>query len=669
MHRLRAVPFLFLCAVLAACAGGDPAAPSVAAAITSTSLSVTASSVDGRVLPGGTLPVSITLRNTTTRTWTTGGTSMVFNAGADFSATGLSLARRTSPGQDGVFTGTLRAPTTPGVYPLSWQLVDGATIVGSLETSTEVTCSDGVFCNGAERWVNGSCQTGPLPCDDGQACTADLCNEAAGTCSHTLGANCASCAARNCRPNCHGALCGDDGCGGSCGSCTGASSCVSGTCRVVTTPGTCSTPIPLLAPGEAIVGDHTINGDTSTGVNGTIPPCNTASTARDLVYTFTLTEALGVDFRMSGFDSVLSLRSGGCADSDPATRTQPNWCSDDASPPGNYGSRIATMLPPGTYFLIADGYNGQQEGPFTLTARFVRDCVPQCEGKYCGSDGCGGSCGSCGAGQACSPTTNRCVASPCTPDCRGRQCGNDGCGGTCGGCRKGDLCVEASGACRAFFACNHLRPVCRTPCSRQEFCGSDCTCHRLRDPLPDLVVDRAMLARDVSISTSSFGGASCAIVEGCVAGPGDRRLLRFSVAAVNQGQAGLTPPDAAGHPELFEFSACHGHYHYSGFASYELRNTAGVVVMRGRKQAYCMEDSYQSILGPAVACTGASTCESQGIQAGWADVYGSDLDCQWIDITGLAPGSYQLAVTLNPTRTFQEQSFDNNTTSIPVTIP
>jgi hypothetical protein len=30
-------------------------------------------------------------------------------------------------------------------------------------------------------------------------------------------------------------------------------------------------------------------------------------------------------------------------------------------------------------------------------------CVPNCTGKTCGDDGCGGSCGSCGAGQTCSP--------------------------------------------------------------------------------------------------------------------------------------------------------------------------------------------------------------------------------------------------------------------------
>ena len=207
------------------------------------------------------------------------------------------------------------------------------------------------------------------------------------------------------------------------------------------------------------------------------------------------------------------------------------------------------------------------------------------------------------------------------------------------------------------------------PCSRNEFCGSDCTCHRLRDPLPDLVVDRARLQDEIVISSASFSTRSCASVEGCVAGVGERRLLRFSVAAINQGQADLIPPDPATRPDLFEWGACHGHHHYSGFARYELRDAAGALVMRGRKQAYCMEDSYQVHRGPNVGCSPRTTCESQGIQAGWADVYGNDLDCQWIDITTVPAGTYFLAVTLNPTRTFEEVTYANNTAVVPVTIP
>ena len=669
MLRMRNRMWLAL-VVLGGCVHVEGApAKAQEAVVGSSELVITSSVIPASVKPAVAVPVSFSIKNDTAASWGTASTRLVYVGDDGFASADLALGATTKAGKVGTFSGSLAAPSRVGRFDLSWRLVSNGVTLGALRTTLEVTCSDQVFCNGAEFWVNGKCQQGPAPCDDGQACTTDSCNEAAGTCAHTLQPGCASCDLKKCVPHCNNRACGDDGCGGTCGTCPAGQACVDGACGVVTTPGTCASPIPLLAAGEALEGTHLVSGDTSTGINGTRPPCNLPSTARDLVYTFTLTEPMGIDARMTGFDSVLSLRSGGCLDDDPATHTQPNWCSDDASPPGNYGSRIATSLPAGTYFLIADGYNGQQQGPFQLSVRFVRDCVPQCDGKYCGDDGCGGTCGSCAAGQECSATTARCVASPCTPDCRGRQCGNDGCGGTCGSCDKGKLCVEEAGACRSFYVCDHLRPTCKTACSSNEFCGTDCECHRLRDPLPDLVVDRDLLARDVLIDSASFGSRSCAVYEGCVTGTGTRRLLRFSVAAVNQGQAGLTPPAPADHPELFEWGACHGHYHYSGFASYELRDLSGSVVLRGRKQAYCMEDSYQAQPGPTVACDPSSSCEAQGIQKGWADVYGNDLDCQWIDITELASGDYQLAVTLNPNRTFQEASFENNTAIVPVTVP
>lgn len=74
-------------------------------------------------------------------------------------------------------------------------------------------------------------------------------------------------------------------------------------------------------------------------------------------------------------------------------------------------------------------------------------CVPNCDGRFCGSDGCGGSCGTC-------PTTgawtcnkfSRCVK--CSETCAGKQCGLDACGGNCPNlCAAGTTCNPASGQC------------------------------------------------------------------------------------------------------------------------------------------------------------------------------------------------------------------------------
>ena len=69
-------------------------------------------------------------------------------------------------------------------------------------------------------------------------------------------------------------------------------------------------------------------------------------------------------------------------------------------------------------------------------------CVPDCSGKVCGDDGCGGVCGACAGQTVCQ--AGQCV-STCTPDCAGKACGDDGCGGSCGSCSGDEVC--SAGAC------------------------------------------------------------------------------------------------------------------------------------------------------------------------------------------------------------------------------
>jgi len=100
---------------------------------------------------------------------------------------------------------------------------------------------------------------------------------------------------------------------------------------------------------------------------------------------------------------------------------------------------------PGDWFIFS-------ESPRTITCAA---CAPNCSGKACGSDGCGGSCGACASGKTC--TNGACVSSGCTPDsCSslGRNCGSvsDGCGATinCGSCSSDKACNNGvCGSCTA----------------------------------------------------------------------------------------------------------------------------------------------------------------------------------------------------------------------------
>ena len=74
-------------------------------------------------------------------------------------------------------------------------------------------------------------------------------------------------------------------------------------------------------------------------------------------------------------------------------------------------------------------------------------CVPDCKGKSCGDDGCGGYCGHCFTLEG-NLNDGLCLADQtCTPcGCADRTCGEDLCGSPCGTCSTNYLCTEA-GAC------------------------------------------------------------------------------------------------------------------------------------------------------------------------------------------------------------------------------
>ena len=74
-------------------------------------------------------------------------------------------------------------------------------------------------------------------------------------------------------------------------------------------------------------------------------------------------------------------------------------------------------------------------------------CTPNCSGKECGSDGCGGSCGDCGLFRFCNNSGT--CETICLSDCQGKECGDDGCGGSCGDCGFLQFC-NTSGTCEAI---------------------------------------------------------------------------------------------------------------------------------------------------------------------------------------------------------------------------
>jgi hypothetical protein len=186
---------------------------------------------------------------------------------------------------------------------------------------------------------------------------------------------------------------------------------------------------------------------------------------------------------------------------------------------------------------------------------------------------------------------------------------------------------------------------------------------------PDLQFISAEMSQTVTVTSDIFSDSSCEVIEGCVGGSGPRMLLRFDTVSANRGTADLklgTPPPAGESNDVFEWSQCHGHHHVRNFASYELLDATGTVVLTARKQSFCLEDVEN--IQPGIPATGYS-CSDQGITRGWADVYSRFLPCQWIDVTNVAAGAYTLRIVVNPLRTLPESNYDNNTFTVPAVVP
>jgi hypothetical protein len=188
---------------------------------------------------------------------------------------------------------------------------------------------------------------------------------------------------------------------------------------------------------------------------------------------------------------------------------------------------------------------------------------------------------------------------------------------------------------------------------------------------PDLTVHAARAEIDLAVAETLFTLDACELLaeEDCVVAPGERRLLHFAVETPNLGDGDLFigRPDSE-NPNI-QYSDCHRHYHLEGYAAYRLVDQESKEVAVGRKQAFCLLDSRRWLTGdPSVAASARYTCQFQGIQRGWADVYHTRLPCQFIDITDVPDGSYQLEIEINPTGVIEELDYGNNLASIPVEL-
>jgi hypothetical protein len=167
------------------------------------------------------------------------------------------------------------------------------------------------------------------------------------------------------------------------------------------------------------------------------------------------------------------------------------------SEPGQLTFPTDVVITEGGFIAVADSGNGR--------VQLFRACTPDCRGKQCGDNGCGGSCGSCIATASCEAGT-----------CTGAEEGGAGCtpqeSVLCSGCGC-EECVCAADP----FCCD---PAADPGAKWDEVCVQQCivTCGYACPDVP-LVVGEPELEPVVAFSRSLGEGELTSPV-GLAVGPG-----------------------------------------------------------------------------------------------------------------------------------------------------
>ncbi|TCO49753.1 lysyl oxidase family protein [Actinocrispum wychmicini] len=132
----------------------------------------------------------------------------------------------------------------------------------------------------------------------------------------------------------------------------------------------------------------------------------------------------------------------------------------------------------------------------------------------------------------------------------------------------------------------------------------------------------------------------------------------------------------------YEPAPMHQHWHLMNFERMQLRTPNGDIVVTDRKNGFCLGDRYKV---PDTVESGDDTPEHNlalflrdnmcghhntaatdikaGISAGQGDDYRFDVDFQWLDITHVPSGTYDLVNTVDSDHTLLEKDYTNNSSA------
>ena len=164
-----------------------------------------------------------------------------------------------------------------------------------------------------------------------------------------------------------------------------------------------------------------------------------------------------------------------------------------------------------------------------------------------------------------------------------------------------------------------------------------------------------------------------------------QRLFKTNAEETNTNRSHVEEPSSG--KLIYSSADGHNHWHLQEIARYSLWNSAKTAeVAPAQKVGFCLDDSEKQHvdenIGPSAPVysdkTGRKFCKEwepqtievwEGISPGWRDKYESGLALQWVDISRVQPGSYQVRDEVNPLGYVQETEPSNPPSFTAVTIP
>jgi Lysyl oxidase/WD40-like Beta Propeller Repeat len=170
-------------------------------------------------------------------------------------------------------------------------------------------------------------------------------------------------------------------------------------------------------------------------------------------------------------------------------------------------------------------------------------------------------------------------------------------------------------------------------------------------------------------------GLGPAIIEG-TRPRGDARMVATQHVLLADGEADTYV--GVGHLR-YTNSPPHHHWHLMKFDSFELRTLTGRVLVRDRKQGFCLADHYgiapgfftnrfPRFLGNCEQYHPHATHVLQGTSPGFTDRYPAFFHGQNVDITGVQAGAYVLVHRVNQSLVLHELRYDNDAASVRIRI-